>query len=602
MSWRAVSYLLLSWAVSSAAPGRTVVLLVTDPADRDAPRPFVSAMLGAGRLAERDVHGCTGLADLEALSTFVDPPAVRPEDDLLAVITAPLRTAPEPAVEIRDSTIPLADLVDAMVALAPRSLTIIIGLHRDRKALDTRALRASERLPVAVLQGPSTELLARLVDGVRYLAADEDADGLVDVGELHRHAAKTLGDTATLWTRPESAARAPVAGLGGPDTQPPLLLLTAPAVTEDAPVILPTARPLRVSGLIADDRRIALVTVNGLPCRITPMDDPLFAQLGYPGRGARFETMVPVGEAGFTEVTVTVRDMAGNTTSDSFLVLCGAAEAPITLGEPPSGGPDSIDRVEVEWDQTEDWRFGFRLHVDVQVHGRRDRPCRVQVLFRFPDGRYVRDFNGRQADAEGRAATWADFTPEFDHARVSDLRLFMPQRELHLSPGTQHRLQAQVLLLAVDPQGPRLLAEAQPLWFEVSEPYEQATIYSFELRHNERQGTVRGLAIAGRFQVAGLKDRPCQATVYFQHANGRPLTDRNGHFRAADGSVAVFRDFTPRDNSVEYTAFPLFLPYNELDLPEPGTYPLRARLVIWDRRTRRPLDAGPWVYFTVETK
>ncbi|MBI2297733.1 MAG: hypothetical protein HYU66_02060, partial [Armatimonadetes bacterium] len=242
------------------------------------------------------------------------------------------------------------------------------------------------------------------------------------------------------------------------------------------------------------------------------------------------------------------------------------------------------------------------LVIAATVHGRRGHPCRAQVQFRFQGGEPLKDYNGQFADGNGRVTARGDFTPLYQDSAVQDIRIFVPQRELHLTPGQTHHLEMLVSLVDTTSQPPEVLATAEPVPFDVTEPSEAATVYRFTVEHNVVRNLVRGIVVHTRFNVMGLKGGNCQLAVYLQRADGRPLVDRNGRYRAGDGSVAIFRDFAPQFPSADFADVPLFMPYDELDLPDPGEYALRARAVVWDRTTRRALDASPWAYFSVTRK
>jgi hypothetical protein len=221
--------------------------------------------------------------------------------------------------------------------------------------------------------------------------------------------------------------------------------------------------------------------------------------------------------------------------------------------------------------------------------------------FRFrPKGQGLRDVDGSFAEAGGRVAASIEFTPRYPNARIEGPPIFMPQRELHLAADRKHTLEMVLTLWDVEGPEPLLLATSEPVPFDLQEPAQVATVYDFNIEHNQRRENVRGVVLRTRFQVSGMKGQPGQIAVYFQHADGRPLADRDGKYRAGDGSVAVFEDFTAPYADSEYRDYRLFLPYDQLDLADQGEFPLRARAVIWNRHTRAALDASEWVYLSIK--
>jgi len=601
------------WAVllaAGAAAARPVaVVICPDAALQPAADTLTDSLLVDGGYFHENIIRATNADEIDRLGQDPTIPEIQAEDDLLIVLAGGVvRTfAGAPELLGRSDRVPLDTLLALLLTAQSKQITILSWLATPENAppLELVKLLPTDRQGIAVVEGHSREFLTAIIAGLRTLTADADMDGLVTVAELAAYARRNLGDDqVTLTARPDDAAGSAIAGVGGPDVVPPLLLVTVPRLRDDGPVLLDKLGPMVVGGVVADDRQIAGVTVNAIPATIHAANDPALNDLGYPGRTHVFEAAIPVAPTGFTEAVVTATDRAGNQTVESFLILAGGVAGPAPgEGEttPPPSSFDKVSRVDVRWNQTEDWRYGFAVTPTVEVHGREGRRCRTMAQFRFrPNGAWLKDIDGSFAEGSGRVAAMAEFTPRYVNARVEGPPIFVPQRELHLAPGKKHALEMVVSVWDVEGQEPLLLATSDPVPFDLQEPDQVATVFDFQVEHNQRRENVRGLVLRTRFQVSGMKGVPSQVAIYFQHADGRPLLDRDNSFRAGDGSVAVFEDFTPPYADADYKDYRLFLPYDQLDLADKGEVPLRARAVIWNRATRQSLDASDWVYLSIK--
>ncbi len=592
----------LAWlAVCPPVGARTVVIGICPE------RPFqrlvtqlTETLVKDGGVQAGDVLVLTRAGDIAELGDHVHPPEIGAQDSLVVILAGNARLDDQGRAVLAagDEPLPLNALLPLLASTRAREVFVLAALRGAGDDVSLPDLWPESSTPTALLVGRDERILQAALAGLRQLAADGDADGAVDAGELSALVARRLGLGATrLVARPDRARSIVVSGSRAPDTTGPLVLVTNPRLRDDTPVVVDHVGPLLVQGIVADDRRIRQVTVNGLVASIVPLPDAAIEGLGFPGHTFGFETVIPLAEAGLTEVVVTALDYAGNVTTESFQCLTGGRAVPAQPGEGTTGRFDRLEVAGVEWGAVEDWRYGFRLNLNAETHWFKDRRIRVVANFRVRGGQWLRDHNGGYADNLGRVEASTEFIPRFDHATVRGVPLFVPQRELHLDPGRKYPLEAVVSLVEV--RGGRVIATAAPFTFDLTEPTETALIHDFKVEHTPPQNNVAGLLLHLRLTISGFKDRTCQVAVYFQRADGRRMEDRNGRFRAGDGSVAVFEDVIPPYAVAEYRDFTLFLPYDELDLTEAGTFPLRARAVVWDKTGRRSLDASPWAYFTV---
>ena len=84
----------------------------------------------------------------------------------------------------------------------------------------------------------------------------------------------------------------------------------------------------------------------------------------------------------------------------------------------------------------------------------------------------------------------------------------------------------------------------------------------------------KGMRIHTAFKVLGMKSVPAYLQIKFQKRDGTPLMDKNGAFDHEDGSVAAFVKLKPGFDPAVYEDEPIFMPYDELDLPV-GKYELQ---------------------------
>lgn len=93
------------------------------------------------------------------------------------------------------------------------------------------------------------------------------------------------------------------------------------------------------------------------------------------------------------------------------------------------------------------------------------------------------------------------------------------------------------------------------------------------------EGGLKGMRIHVKFTTYGMKNLDSYLAVYFETVDGKPLKDKNGKFSSADGQVAVYREMKPGYDPADYNDFTVFMPYDELDLPD-GEYALRMHVDI----------------------
>ncbi|MBK6904178.1 MAG: hypothetical protein IPH04_15595 [Saprospirales bacterium] len=94
-----------------------------------------------------------------------------------------------------------------------------------------------------------------------------------------------------------------------------------------------------------------------------------------------------------------------------------------------------FQKLWVDFDVYEGIRKGLRIHLQFSVRNGKDKPCRAVAWFYSDSGLPLQDYNGKYNSVDGKVSVGADFLPRYDSADYSDLTLFMPYDELHLSSG-----------------------------------------------------------------------------------------------------------------------------------------------------------------------
>lgn len=99
--------------------------------------------------------------------------------------------------------------------------------------------------------------------------------------------------------------------------------------------------------------------------------------------------------------------------------------------------------------------------------------------------------------------------------------------------------------------------------------------------YDTQQNNQKGILIHFKFNVDNLKDVKCRAAIYFYFKSGIALKDINNNYYATDGQVCVGKDFTPPYEESIYKDFTVFMPYDELHLPE-GKHELKIHINLYE--------------------
>jgi len=192
------------------------------------------------------------------------------------------------------------------------------------------------------------------------------------------------------------------------------------------------------------------------------------------------------------------------------------------------------------------------------------------------------EFDGTSAAAPhvaGAAALALSAYPDLDTRALRD---FLTSRALDRGvPGPDNEFGAGRLDMQTPPDG--VSRAAGPL---------TATIHAVRLVHNQIVSGITGVVVYTDFSVTGLTERAGMVIAHFNDAAGRALPDGNGQFSDGAGSVAVFETFTATADSAHATEYPLFMPYDELELP-PGEHTVLVTVTIGDAAGHALVTSAP---------
>ena len=118
-----------------------------------------------------------------------------------------------------------------------------------------------------------------------------------------------------------------------------------------------------------------------------------------------------------------------------------------------------------------------------------------------------------------------------------------------------------------------------------------ASFVSVWVEHNVLQYVglmaVKGMKIHAKFNVNNMLNKQGLIQAYFSFQNGNALNDYNGLYRAPNGQVSVWGNFTPNYTNCIFNDYVLFMPYTELHCAG-GTSYLRFHLELFEK------TSGSW--------
>ena len=108
-----------------------------------------------------------------------------------------------------------------------------------------------------------------------------------------------------------------------------------------------------------------------------------------------------------------------------------AAPPPETNSSPAA----SFENMRVDYNVTENGRFGMRIHIDFTTYNLKGVESDVVIRFQQEDDSYLLTNKGAYKTKNGEVAVSRALKPGFDTAVYNDLQFFMPYNEFRLSRG-----------------------------------------------------------------------------------------------------------------------------------------------------------------------
>lgn len=94
-----------------------------------------------------------------------------------------------------------------------------------------------------------------------------------------------------------------------------------------------------------------------------------------------------------------------------------------------------IQNIWIDYDVTENYQKGMRIHVKFSVEGMLNKQGECTVWFYKADGTALTDYNRKCYTDDGKVATYENFKPSYTNSQFEDFKIFMPYNELHLAEG-----------------------------------------------------------------------------------------------------------------------------------------------------------------------
>jgi hypothetical protein len=133
----------------------------------------------------------------------------------------------------------------------------------------------------------------------------------------------------------------------------------------------------------------------------------------------------------------------------------------------PQNATAAIDQIVQQHSVVQNGDMGMLIHIRIRTSNLRDVKCRIASWFYDESNRPVPGFSPLYTDTGGNLSVGALFIPRNDEETYSDLPLFLPYKEVHLTPRTWNlHFDTQVSIV----YDRKLLASAGPQTFWVNVP------------------------------------------------------------------------------------------------------------------------------------
>lgn len=141
------------------------------------------------------------------------------------------------------------------------------------------------------------------------------------------------------------------------------------------------------------------------------------------------------------ELTLTP-NYTGVTRKAIITVSCKDVSSTMTVTQPSSNS--LIKRVWAEHNVRVGMVKGMKIHVDFEVVNSRGKQGFCAAYFYFENGNKLMDYNMQYRAIDGQVSTSVPFVPSYDESTFTDVELFMPYSELHVSGAANLKFHVEV--------------------------------------------------------------------------------------------------------------------------------------------------------------
>jgi hypothetical protein len=214
-------------------------------------------------------------------------------------------------------------------------------------------------------------------------------------------------------------------------------------------------------------------------------------------------------------------------------------------------------------------------------------------------GVWLEDRNGRYQTSG--YVTLSDRVAIYSDRERYENTFFLPYDELHLAPGS-HQIALAANLL--NPRTGRQVGESA--WVELDhlerQPVAKLHDVSVQPARVRKDEDVRGegLEVIANFTVDSWRGRQGELRVYFRdQETGAQLLDKNGLYMCDGNLVCATERWAPHQEHARFRRFSVFIPYDELHLPDRQPRKLACVVTLWTTGFRRELAESEWIEFGV---
>lgn len=120
-----------------------------------------------------------------------------------------------------------------------------------------------------------------------------------------------------------------------------------------------------------------------------------------------------------------------------FRRLLPKLESLYASSQSASGKTVTFNKMWIKDNASRGGERGLEVHLSFNISGARYDKCVAEAYFLDSDGNALLDRDGKFADADGLVRATATFIPEDESSDISDLGIFMPYKQLHVSTSSR---------------------------------------------------------------------------------------------------------------------------------------------------------------------